>query len=106
MSRDARLYLDDIRESCEKIMCYAQGLNFDQFVEDEKTFDAIARNLGIIGEAAQHIPLEVRERYTDVDWHKIAGLRDIVAHEYFGFGRRCPVGRIGFLGFSVRYGGF
>jgi len=78
------LYLDDIREACEKIMRYVQGLNLDHFVEDEKTFDAVVRNLEIIGEAAKHIPAEMRALYPDVEWNKIAGLRDIVAHEYFG----------------------
>jgi len=53
-------------------------------VQDEKTFDAVVRNLEIIGEATKHIPPEMRARYPNVEWHKIAGLRDIVAHEYFG----------------------
>lgn len=84
MSRDVRLYLDDIRESCEKIARYSQGLDFEEFASDEKTFDAIARNLEIIGEAAKHISPEMRQRYASVEWNKIAGLRDVVAHEYFG----------------------
>jgi uncharacterized protein with HEPN domain len=84
MSRDYRLYLDDMRESCEKVLRYVEGLTFDQFVQDEKTFDAIVRNLEIIGEAAKHIPPEIRGRYPQVEWAKIASLRDVTIHEYFG----------------------
>ena len=84
MSRDYRLYLDDTRESCEKVLRYVRGLTFDQFMHDEKTFDAVVRNLEVIGEATKHIPLDVRSRYPEVEWPKIAGLRDVVVHEYFG----------------------
>jgi len=84
MSRDYRLYLDDMRESCEKVLRYVRGLTFDQFMHDEKTFDAVVRNLEIIGEAAKHIPPDIRSRYPEVEWPKIAGLRDVVVHEYFG----------------------
>ena len=55
MSRNPQLYLDDIREACEGIMRYSQGLDLNQFVQDEKTFDAVVRNLEVIGEAAKHI---------------------------------------------------
>jgi len=84
MSRDYRLYLDDVREACEKVIRYIQGLTFEQFVEDERTFDAVVRNLEIAGEAVKHIPQQERDRYSRVEWRKIAGLRDVVAHEYFG----------------------
>ncbi|RLA86953.1 MAG: nucleotidyltransferase [Deltaproteobacteria bacterium] len=84
MSRDPRLFLEDIRESCLKIIRYTQNLNFEAFRTDEKTLDAVIRNLTIIGEAVKHLPEEIRKRYPGVNWRAIAGLRDIVVHEYFG----------------------
>lgn len=65
-------------------MRYSQGLDLGQFAQDEKTFDAVVRNLAIIGEAAKPIPPERRARYPDIEWNKSAGLQGIVAHEYFG----------------------
>ncbi len=84
MSRDYRLYLDDIQDACKKVMRYTRHLNAEQFVDDEKTYDAVVRNLAIIGAADKHIPDEVRGRYSLIEWRKIGGLRDIVTHEYFG----------------------
>lgn len=62
MSRDSSLYLDDMRLSAEKVLRYTHGLDLHHFLDDEKTFDAVVRNLEIIGEAAKHIPPEMRER--------------------------------------------
>jgi len=84
MSREYRLFLEDIRDSCQKILNYTENLSFKQFVNNEMAYDAILRNVEIVGEAAKQIPETVRNQYPEADWRRIAGLRDIVAHQYFG----------------------
>jgi uncharacterized protein with HEPN domain len=84
VSRDWILYLDDILESSKKILRYVEGLTLDQFKADEKTYDAVVRNLEIIGEAAKNIPDSARVMMPDIEWRRPAGLRDIIAHAYFG----------------------
>ena len=84
MSREYLFFLQDMRHACEKIVRYTQGFTREKFQQDEKTFDAVMRDLEIIGEAAKHIPESVRQQYSQISWRKIAGLRDIVIHEYFG----------------------
>jgi uncharacterized protein with HEPN domain len=84
MSRDYRLFLEDILECGTRIQSYAANLDFAGFVSNRMAFDAILRNLEIIGEAAKNVPSEVRARYPEVEWRAIAGLRDVMAHEYYG----------------------
>ncbi len=59
-------------------------MSSQEFLKDDKTYDAVMRNIQIIGEAIKHLPADVRKEYKSVDWKKAAGLRDIVVHEYFG----------------------
>jgi uncharacterized protein with HEPN domain len=81
MSRDESMYLGDIQESCEKILRFAKGMTYKEFIHDDLHFDAVLRNLEIIGEAVKNISEETRQNYPQIKWRKITGFRDIVAHE-------------------------
>ena len=84
MPRDFKVYLEDILEAIAKIHQFTAGFSFDVFCKDAKTFDAVIRNLEIVGEAIKKLPGELREQHPQIEWKKIAGLRDILIHEYFG----------------------
>ena len=84
MSRDYSVYLEDILEAIQKIQQYIEGLSINTFSRDSKTLDAVVRNLEVIGEATKRIPEEIRSKYPGIEWKKIAGLRDMLIHEYFG----------------------
>jgi uncharacterized protein with HEPN domain len=84
VSRDERLYLEDIQLSCRKILQYIEGFDFEAFIMDDRTYDAVIRNLEIIGEAARHVPETIQNKHPEVEWRAMAALRNIVAHEYFG----------------------
>lgn len=88
MHRDFNLYLDDILESINRIFSYIGEFDYAAFAADRKTFDAVIRNLEIIGEAARNLPDEIRNSNTEIEWRKIAGLRNILAHEYFGVNKQ------------------
>jgi uncharacterized protein with HEPN domain len=83
MSRDYKLYLQDILEAVEKIESYLDGISFEQFTQDDMRRDAVLRNLEIVGEATKNLPPSLRKKYSAMDWRKVAGLRDIVIHAYF-----------------------
>ena len=89
MSRDFRLYLDDILDSCDRVQEYTTGYSYDQFTSDPKTVDAVVRNLEIIGEAVKCIPIERLASRPEVAWRQIARFRDNVIHRYFGV--RLPI---------------
>jgi uncharacterized protein with HEPN domain len=84
MPRDSRVYLEDILGAIGKIKRYTEGLSKQAFAGDEKTLDAVVRNLEVIGEAVKRLPAELRAREPGIDWAKIGGLRDVLIHQYFG----------------------
>ena len=82
--RHPKLLLLDILESAEKVKIYTQELTYDGFIEDGKTIDAVVRNIEIIGEASNRLPDELKDKAPEIDWFKIRGLRNRIAHGYFG----------------------
>jgi uncharacterized protein with HEPN domain len=82
--REAPLLLQDINDSIKKIKLYTIGMSFEMFQNDDKTIDAVIRNFEIIGEAANRIPDELKEKFNNVNWHRIRGFRNRIVHDYMG----------------------
>jgi uncharacterized protein with HEPN domain len=83
MSRDLTLRLEDILEAAHLIETYIDGFDDESFLKDQRTVDAVTRNLEIIGEAVKHLPEEMTNQFPKIPWKAIAGFRDILAHCYF-----------------------
>lgn len=81
--RNIRLYIEDIQGAISKIEKYSHGLSSSKFSQNSLVIDAVIRNLEVIGEAAKNIPAEFKNEYKDIPWSKIAGMRNIIVHEYF-----------------------
>lgn len=83
MLRDSELRLQDILDAIAKIEAYISEANYEEFLENTMLIDSVNMNLMIIGEATKNLSTEFQNQYTDVDWRNIAGLRNIITHEYF-----------------------
>jgi len=84
MSQEYKVYLADMLEAVKKIKQYTKGLDKGSFEENDLVVDASIRNLLIIGEAAKRVPEAVKKSHPEIEWKKVAGLRDILVHEYSG----------------------
>lgn len=83
MKKDPKVFIGHIVESIELIEAYSEKLTADSFKKDQALQDAIIRRLEIIGEAVKNIPASFRINYPEIPWKQMAGIRDILIHEYF-----------------------
>ncbi len=81
--RDLHARLQDILTCPYNIQSFTTGMNFVSFLDDPKTIRAVAFELTTIGEAARAIPQEIQEKYSEIPWGKIQGIRNVLIHEYF-----------------------
>jgi uncharacterized protein with HEPN domain len=84
VKREFFLYLEDILQSMDRIEEYLGELEFKQFKMNYLVVDAIIRNFEIIGEASKNVPKYIQEKYPEIPWRKMYGLRNLISHEYFG----------------------
>ena len=82
--RDERVFLDDILECIHKIAEYMEGLTEQEFEQNYEKQDAVVRRIEIMGEAVKNISANTKSKYPNIRWRDIAGMRDIVIHQYFG----------------------
>ncbi|MCX5814675.1 MAG: DUF86 domain-containing protein [Proteobacteria bacterium] len=63
---------------------FTRGMHYETFAEDKKTVNAVIRSLEVLGEATKRIPASFRQKHPDIPWSKMAGMRDVLIHDYMG----------------------
>jgi uncharacterized protein with HEPN domain len=82
MNRDFLVYIEDILDAMSKAETFVAGMTYEQFELDLKTSYAVVRAIEIIGESAKRLPTVIRDRYPDIPWKDMAGMRDVIIHSY------------------------
>ena len=80
--KDWRVRIEDMLEALDRIERYCTDMNAEAFIADDRSVDAVVRNLEIIGEAAHRVPIEVQQRHPHVPWSHMTEMRHILVHEY------------------------
>jgi uncharacterized protein with HEPN domain len=81
--REWKLRVEDILDAIAKIRRYTEAMTIDTLMADERTVDAVMRNITIIGEVSNHVPAAIRNRYPEVPWDEMRGIRNRLVHEYY-----------------------
>jgi uncharacterized protein with HEPN domain len=81
--RPISLLLEDVIESCDRIEQYVMDINYDDFISNTLIKDAVERNIEIIGEACNKLPINFQTSHPEVDWQKPIGMRNRLIHGYF-----------------------
>jgi uncharacterized protein with HEPN domain len=84
MRKDVLIYVEHIQSCLLKIRSYTKGMHQDEFLKNELIQDAVIRNFEIIGEATKRLDISFRDKYPEIEWKKIAGMRDKLIHDYIG----------------------
>ena len=84
MSREWRFYISDMIDFAEKVLTYTHEMEQSRFEQSGLNYDATLRNLELVGEAATHIPVHVRQFASQIDWRRIVATRNRLIHGYLG----------------------